>query len=254
MSDDVDTGLPSGYEVLWGVRERPRRGPKPGLTVEAIVRAAIDLADADGLDAVSMSRVAASLGFTPMSLYRYVENKDHLLALMVDTAVGVPPPIDPVAPHWRPALEKWTWAQITGLRRHPWILQIPITGPPLTPGQMSWIEQGLRILSVTTLTESDKVAILGLLASHALAEARLAVDLTPAAVRDDAEGPPPSYGSLLRRVIDPARFPAVYATVVSGAWDEPVDYTDEDAKFGLHRVLDGVEVFVERRDREASVH
>jgi hypothetical protein len=51
-----------------------------------------------------------------------------------------------------------------------WILQIPITGPPLTPGQMRWIEQGLRILSVTPLTESEKVAVLGLLASHALSE------------------------------------------------------------------------------------
>lgn len=249
---DVDVPLPSGYELLWGLRERPRRGPKPGLSIEGIVQAAIDLADTEGLAAVSMSRVAAKLGFTPMALYRYVENKDHLLSLMVDTVVGAPPPIDPIGPQWRPALENWTWDQVTVLNQHPWILQIPITGPPLTPGQMRWIEQGLRILSVTGLPESDKVAVLGLLASFALSEARLAVDLSSAAVRGDTQGTAPSYGDLLRRLIDPQRFPAVHASVVAGAWDEPPEYTDDDAKFRLHRVLDGVEMLVERRAREAS--
>jgi AcrR family transcriptional regulator len=253
MSGDVDIPLPHSYELLWGLRERPRRGPKPGLSIESIVRAAIELADAKGLGAVSMSRVAARLGFTPMSLYRYVESKDDLLSLMVDTIVSTPPPADPVGPEWRPALENWTWVQITVLRRHPWILQIPITGPPLTPGQVGWIEKGLQILSVTSLTESEKVAVVGLLAAYALTEARLDVDLTSAAVRADARGAlPRSYGDLLRRLIDPARFPAVHASVVAGAWDEPPEHSVEDAKFGLHRVLDGVEVLVTRRAREAA--
>lgn len=63
---------------------------------------------------------------------------------------------------------------------------------------------------------------------------------------------PPSYGDLLRRVIDPARFPAVHASVAAGASDEPPEYTDEDAKFRLRRVLDGVEVLVKRRARETA--
>jgi AcrR family transcriptional regulator len=253
MIDDVDTPLPSSYELLWGLRERPRRGPKPGLSIEGIVRAAIELADAEGLTAVSMSRVAARLGFTPMSLYRYVESKNDLLSLMVDAIVSTPPPGDPVGPGWRPALENWTWVQITVLRQHPWILQLPIVGPPLTPGQVAWIEKGLQILSVTSLTESEKVAVVGLLAAYALTEARLDVDLTSAAVHADARGaPPPSYGDLLRRLIDAERFPAVHASVVAGAWDEPAEYTDDDAKFGLYRVLDGVEMLVERRAREAA--
>ncbi|MGH8823959.1 MAG: TetR/AcrR family transcriptional regulator [Jiangellaceae bacterium] len=249
----MDVPLPSGYELLWGLRERPRRGPKPGLSIEGIVQAAIDLADAEGLAAVSMSRVAAQLGFTPMALYRYVESKDHLLSLMVDTVVSAAPLTEPAGPQWRPALENWTWVQVTVLNQHPWILQIPITGPPLTPGQMRWIEQGLRILSVTGLPESDKVAVLGLLASFALSEARLAVDLSSAAVPGDTQGTAlPSYGDLLRRLIDPERFPAVHASLVAGAWDGPPEYTEEDAKFGLYRVLDGVEMLVERRAREAS--
>ena len=87
----VKSPLPPRLQLLWGLQERPRRGPKPGLSLERIVDAAIGLADAGGLAAVSMARVAAELGFTTMSLYRYVPTKDDLLELMVDAASGLPP-------------------------------------------------------------------------------------------------------------------------------------------------------------------
>src|SRR5689334_7917098 len=70
-------------ELLWGV-ERPRRGPKPRFTVAQIARAAIDLADRDGLPGLSLRRVADELGITAMSLYGYVPSKAELLDLMVD--------------------------------------------------------------------------------------------------------------------------------------------------------------------------
>src|ERR1700690_4421209 len=74
--------LPPGLDLLWGRRGRGQRGPKPGLSVEAIVTAAIRVADAEGLEAVSMARVAEQLGFTTMSLYRHVTSKEELLQLM----------------------------------------------------------------------------------------------------------------------------------------------------------------------------
>src|SRR5262250_3052406 len=86
--------IPGSVAAAWGVRERPHRGPRPGLSLGRIVDAAVRVADAEGLDAVSMSRVAAELGTAPMSLYRYVTAKDELLALMVDAAYG-PPPAQP---------------------------------------------------------------------------------------------------------------------------------------------------------------
>ena len=79
-SGDVSRSL----ELLWGLGERPSRGPKPGLTLDRIVTAAVAVADAEGLGALSMRRVATDLGVGTMSLYRYVPGKAELLDLMLD--------------------------------------------------------------------------------------------------------------------------------------------------------------------------
>src|SRR5271169_3965722 len=83
-------GLP-GVAAAWGVRERPHKGPKPALTLSRIVAAAVRVADTEGLDAVSMGRVAAEVGTAPMALYRHVSSKGELLTLMVDAAWGPAP-------------------------------------------------------------------------------------------------------------------------------------------------------------------
>jgi AcrR family transcriptional regulator len=73
-------------ELLWGTaRPRGRRGPRPALSTERIVRSAIAIADRDGLEAVTMRRLAESLGVRPMALYTYVPGKRELLDLMLDT-------------------------------------------------------------------------------------------------------------------------------------------------------------------------
>ena len=88
--------LPRAIALAWGVAEQPVRGPKREMSIERIVEVAIELADADGLGAVSMSSVAGRLGYTTMSLYRYVSAKDDLLVLMTEEGVGPPPDTDPV--------------------------------------------------------------------------------------------------------------------------------------------------------------
>ena len=104
MPDDADLELPRGVALAWGVAADPQRGPKREMSVEKIVEAAVELADAEGLGAVSMAAVAARLGYTPMSLYRYVSAKDDLLLLMQEEATGLPP--EPVREDgWRARLE-----------------------------------------------------------------------------------------------------------------------------------------------------
>lgn len=131
--------------------------------------AAIEIADAEGLDAVSMSRVAKALGFTPMSLYRHVGSKEELLLHMQDVAVGPPPAeLDP-APDagWRECVERWAWATVRRMRAHPWILQtVPMPGPPATPNQPTWLEYGLRALRPTPLAEPEKLYVILMLNAH----------------------------------------------------------------------------------------
>src|SRR5215218_3749291 len=105
-------------EFLWGARAQPTRGPKPTLSLDRITDTAIAIADAEGLAAVSMQRVAAELGFTKMSLYRYVPGKAELVALMVERAIGDPPTIDTA--DWRAGLKDWSHQLLAGYLRHPW--------------------------------------------------------------------------------------------------------------------------------------
>ena len=83
MNSKFEGILPRGVALSWGLDKKPKRGPKRELSLKQIVDTAIVIADKDGLSAVSMNRVAASFGFTTMSLYRYVPSKDDLVLLML---------------------------------------------------------------------------------------------------------------------------------------------------------------------------
>ena len=92
---------PTAFDLLWGTRQRPRRGPKPSLSLERIVTEAIALADAEGLANLSMQHLAERLGCAKMALYRYVPGKAEMVALMLDAGLGDPPsapPADPARP------------------------------------------------------------------------------------------------------------------------------------------------------------
>src|SRR3954452_2579545 len=120
--------LSPGVAAAWGVKPPPAKGRKPGLTLERIVAAAVAIADAEGLAAVSMNRVAKELRTGAMSLYRYVESKQELLALMIDAAIGEVP-LTPSAGGWRPRLERWARATVQAMRAPPWAGNAPIARP-----------------------------------------------------------------------------------------------------------------------------
>lgn len=240
--DNAEHELPRSLELLWGLREPPRRGPKPGLSLERIVQAAIELADEDGLGALSMSRIAERVGFTTMSLYRYVEGKDELLMLMQDAAGGTPTP-GVADDGWRAGLERWARDYLLIFRRHPWLLEVPISGPPVTPNGLAWMDRGLRILGDTGLTHGHRLAVVQLLTGYVHGEAHFSRELTRATVVGDYDLT--RYGRILRKVTDADRYPALYEMTSAGFFDEIGDYVDaEDFEFGLQRVLDGIEVFI----------
>src|SRR5580704_12736838 len=239
--------LPDSVAAAWGVRARPHKGPKPALSLERIVAAAVRIADADGLDAVSMGRVAADLGAAPMSLYRHVSSKEELLTLMVDTAWGAAPETPVPGEGWRAGLSRWAWALRAGARRHPWVIRIPLNSLPIMPNEVAWFENALACLAGTGLTEARKASVIMLLAGYVRNLATTEADIA-AAIR--ASGLTPmewmaAYPRMLAELTDPRRFPALAKFLAAGVF-EIEDGPDDEFIFGLDRILDGVEALIRR--------
>ncbi len=249
-ADGGDDGadLPVSLELAWGLRERPAKGPRPGLSLERIVDAAVGLAAAEGLSAVSMGRVAKQLGASTMSLYRYVAAKDELYVLMLDAAAGAPPAPPEPGTGWREALTRWARAQREMLRRNLWALRIPTAGPPATPNSLAWMDQGLGALAGTGLDEGEKLSVILLVNGFVRNETQLMADLAAANERTGAtpEEVLGRYGRTVAKLVDPQRYPAVTRVLESGIFEQPDD-PDFEFVFGLERLLDGVEVLVRKR-------
>jgi AcrR family transcriptional regulator len=253
--------LPPGLDVLWGRRERGQRGPKPGLSIDAIVGTAIRIGDTEGLDAVSMARVASELGFTPMSLYRYVTSKDELLQLMWNASALGAEKLVLKGSGWRAKLRMWAMVQREMIDRHPWITQMPMAAPPLAPNSLTFVERGLESLDNTGLSDADKLRVIGLLSSYTLSEARMAHDAARAAVSAQAsasgassQGAPSASGqvwsfeALLRELVDEQTYPRLYRIAWSEAIGSHPSGFDEKAEFafGVERILDGVQVLIDK--------
>jgi AcrR family transcriptional regulator len=246
VPDDA-TQLPPGLDLLWGRRERGKRGPKPGLSIEAIVDAAIELADAEGLAAVSMARVAKELGFTTMSLYRYVASKDELLQLMWNASAQGAEALELEGDGWRERLRGWALVQREMLDRHSWITQMPMATPPLAPNSLTFVERGLEALDDTGLADQDKLRIIGLISSYTLSESRMAHEAARAAAQAPDDAPQWTFESLLRELVDEEGYPRLHrlATAADASELEPDD-EQQEFPFGLERILDGVAALIER--------
>lgn len=243
------TGLPASIEAAWGLRDRPVKGPKPGLTLDRIVTAAVALAASEGLSAVSMGRVAKDLGASTMALYRYVSAKEELYVLMQEAAMGQPhrlPALETGA-GWREAISQWAWAQREMFHRNLWALRIPISGPPASPNSVAWWEQGLQSLEGSGLSEGDKISVILLISGFVRNEALLMSDLAAAveAKGVSAQEVMARWERTVRRLADPVRHPALTRLLETEIMSEP-DEADYEFVFGLERILDGTEALIRK--------
>lgn len=250
LDEDAINKLPSGIALSWGITKQPRRGPKGTLSVKQIVDTAIHIADRDGLSAVSMSRVAQSLGYTTMSLYRYISSKDDLLVLMQDAVCDIPIPPEEAGKPWRQEMREYVWACVDVFRKHPWFADIPIKSVPLTPGNLQVIDWVLRVMRDFPLNDFEKMSFILLLSSYSRACGLIARDMD-LAIR---EGASPemfsgfSYSDALKLLVKPDQFPNLYPILMSGAYtDEADNPIGDDLDFGLDRILDGIEHYLQHK-------
>ncbi|NLE82284.1 MAG: TetR/AcrR family transcriptional regulator [Rhodococcus sp.] len=238
------SALPHVVQTAWGLNRPGTRGPKRGLCVDRIVDVAVDVADREGVSAISMARVAKELGFTTMSLYRYVESKDDLIELMVDRALGSPPAwVSTLG--WREALERCAVAEYEVVSRHGWWVDLPIGAPPRGPNNLAWLDHMLRCLAPTGLPEGVKVGVAMNLSMYVIGRVRLARELAASAGDPGAL----DYATVLPTLLERSTFPALLSAAESGAFgggdpSPPADW--EGFRFGLDLMLDGLEEFVRK--------
>lgn len=225
--------------LLWRRGERPARGPKPALSVDDIVVTAVGIADAEGLPAVSMRRIAHALGVGTMSLYRYVPGKAELLDLMLDHVLGeAPNPPDEVV-GWRARLEYHARAAMAHYGRHPWTLGVSMARPPLGPNLMGNFESMLAAASETGLPVSEWVAVTQLVGAYVVGTAQWQIQAAEAeratGVSDEAWWE--ARNEFWEDYFVPEDHPAISRTYEQGGFEDPVD----PFEFGLQRLLDGIE-------------
>jgi AcrR family transcriptional regulator len=237
----VTIEIPRTLQVLWGAETRRTRGPRQALSLDRIVEAGIAIADADGIAALSMARLAERLGSATMSLYRHVSNKDELLVFMMDAAPGEPPEL-PVG-EWRARAETWARALRGVYYAHPWILQVTAGRPPLEPGQLAWLDRGLAAFDGTGLPHDGRFEAVMTLLNYVRGEAQLmALAMTgdPASAAAQEE-----YGQLIAQLVDAERFPALAAASDAGIFRAGHGGSVDDSfGFGLARILDGLDALV----------
>ncbi|MBB6349929.1 TetR/AcrR family transcriptional regulator [Nonomuraea muscovyensis] len=237
MATDEDGAL----GLLWNQEERVARKARPALSLEAIARSAIEIADRDGIAAVSMQRVAGDLGFTKMSLYRYVANKAELMAVMIDTAVGEPPRLGRVPGGWRPKMEEFSRLLAETWERHPWLPSVTVGNRVMGPNEIGWIDSAVSALSETCLTGGERMATVFLLFAHirnihSTASAGTQPWTTEGSVAV-------TIGELMAR--HGARFPDL-----TRAMAETGDLLDDNGRrFGLDCIFNGIAGLIAQRER-----
>jgi AcrR family transcriptional regulator len=227
MTEQPDVELPRGLALAWGLVAAPQRGPKREMSVESIVEAALAIADESGLGAVSMAAVAARFDVTPMALYRYVSAKDDLVLLMYEAGIGLPPVIEPGTP-WRDGLDQWGRAQYASMAAHPWLLDVPITGAPLTPHGLAWADAGVAALETTGLSGGERLSAILAMSG----QIRWIATLTRR--HGGSSALELDQSALLRQLVQADAYPAFHhALFGDGAGSDP-------AEFGMAVVLEGI--------------
>jgi AcrR family transcriptional regulator len=231
----------AGEEGLIWFREEPA-ARRPSHSRAEIARAAIEIADAEGFEAVSMRRVAQKLDAGTMTLYHYVRNKDELVTLMSDAVMGeILVPEGELSGDWREALTEIAIRTRAAFARHRWIFERFGDGRP-GPNGLRHFEQSLTAVASLELERREAFDVIGqvddFVFGYALREQQ--------ELEEHEQGWPAEVVEFLQREIDSGDYPRItdfFGTDVEAAIDEIIDLIGQEDRFarGLKRLLDGIE-------------
>ncbi len=241
------------HPLLWrrhrvaGGGPGPALGRRPRLSVDEVVSAAIKLADAEGLAATSLSRVAEALGVGTMTLYTYVPSKAELVDLMVDEVLGergLPGPGDARPELWRDQVGRYVDSTREMYRRHPWLCAVSLLRPPIGPGLLAEEEYVLSTLVSLGLSSRQQVAAAATITGYVSATVRLEVESTELERRTGQSNDSwwQDRITFWEDYFDVQRHPTMTDMWHRGGYDEGTAEQIASAhEFGLQRLLDGIE-------------
>jgi AcrR family transcriptional regulator len=239
---EMSSALPTQSEptLVW-LREEPC-SRSPGHSRARIAAAAVELADEEGFEAVSMRRVAERLGAGTMTLYHYVANKDELVTLMLDRVMGeILIPDEELPREWRPALAAIANSSLAALRRHRWMLDRLGDSRP-GPSGLRHFEQSLQAMAAVEVGRQAKFETIVLVDEYvfgfAIREAQEA--------DEHARGWAPGVREFIQRELDSGQYPLIrefFGADAADAEDLVKEVFFKEGRFerGLDRLLDGIE-------------
>ncbi|MCP2321495.1 AcrR family transcriptional regulator [Hamadaea flava] len=228
-------------EPIWLRPERGARGPRPTHRRTDIAATAVRLADAEGLDGVSLRRVAAELGTGPATLYRYITNKDELFDLMVDAVLGEAQPPEPSG-DWRADVSAVAVAQRELALRHPWLAGLPATRPSLGPNGLAWQEATYATLTGLGLSADETLLRVQTVLTFVRGQVIEELAEREAARRSgqDLRGWLDTQSAYGESIIGSGRYPQLSRIMLEAATPHADDRFDRLFQYGLERVLTGI--------------
>ncbi|TLP97434.1 TetR/AcrR family transcriptional regulator [Nesterenkonia salmonea] len=240
--------LTRSLQLLWNGLPEPEKGPKPKLRLDQIVEAGVALADAEGLEALSMRRLARVLDVGTMSLYRYVPSKTELLNLMLDSVVGPSQHrLSLVGGDWRTFLTATVHEGRRLYLNHPWTLQANWSRPVLGPNSVADLElfmAGVKDLPLSDQRKMDLATVLDSYAQGTVRQEMMWINAASESGMTDDE----FWGyqvPTLEREMTSGRFPMMAALdneTFNSTWEESFE-------FGLQLLLDGLETTIRRAEQ-----
>ena len=247
MDQDVDRTLGLLWRRTLGTPQGSR-GPKQRVSVDEVVRAAIEVADEEGLPAFSMRKVADRLGLKLMSIYTYVPGRAELIGLMIDEVAGE----QPLPPHEGSLRQRLAgvarqlWKEF---HRHPWLLQVEDSRPWIGPNLSDRYEWQLAAIEGAGFTDLEMDQVVTLVANFAAGSARASVDARRT-VRQSGMSDAAWWeinAPVLERVMPRDAYPiSGRVGQVAGQEYNAVGDPERSFRFGLDCILDGLEHLLDR--------